>query len=55
MGTNAQIYCDEVSIEIESLGPLVRLGPGDSVTHEERWELREIGEGTDVAGIAATL
>ena len=55
MGTNAQIYCDDVSIEIESLGPLVRLGPGDSVTHEERWELREIGEGTDVAAIAATL
>ncbi len=55
MGTNLQIYCDDGSVEIESLGPLVSLGPGESVTHEERWELREIGEGTDVAGVAALL
>jgi hypothetical protein len=55
MGTNVQIYCDEGTIELESLGPLVRLAPGDSVTHAERWELRDIGEGADVAAVAALL
>lgn len=43
LGCNVEIYCDESSIELESLGPLVRLGPGDSVRHDERWELRRVG------------
>jgi len=43
MGCNVEIYCDECSVELESLGPLVRLGPGHSVSHDERWELRRVG------------
>jgi hypothetical protein len=43
LGSNLEIYCDERTIELESLGPLVRLAPGDSVTHDERWELRRVG------------
>jgi hypothetical protein len=43
LGCNVEIYCDESSIELESLAPLVRLGPGDSVRHDERWELRRVG------------
>ena len=42
MGSNLEIYCDQATIELESLGPLVRLAPGDSVTHDERWELRRV-------------
>ncbi len=42
MGCNLEIYCDQGTIELESLGPLVRLAPGDSVTHDERWELRRV-------------
>ncbi len=38
-GANAEIYCDGHFIELESLGPLGRLAPGNSVAHEETWEL----------------
>lgn len=38
-GCNAEIYCDEHFIELESLAPLVKLAVGDSVSHTERWEL----------------
>jgi len=44
MGCNVEIYCDEGTIELESLGPLVRLGPGESATHDEHWELSRVGE-----------
>ena len=55
MGCNAEVYCDEQTIELESLGPLVRLEPGESTTHDERWELREVGPAFDAAGVAALL
>jgi hypothetical protein len=35
---NAEIYCDSHFIELESLGPLSRLAPGDFVTLNETWE-----------------
>jgi hypothetical protein len=43
LGSNLEVYCDDRTIELESLGPLVRLAPGESVTHDERWELRRAG------------
>jgi hypothetical protein len=43
MGCNVEIYSDQGAIEIESLGPLTCLVPGDSVTHDERWEISRIG------------
>lgn len=43
LGCNLEVYCDDRTIELESLGPLVRLAPGDSVTHDERWELSRAG------------
>jgi hypothetical protein len=36
---NAEIYCGEHFIEIESLAPLTRLAPGESVTFLETWDL----------------
>jgi hypothetical protein len=55
MGTNVEIYCDQGTIELESLGPLVRLGPGASTVHDERWELHEVGAGADVATASGFL
>jgi hypothetical protein len=55
LGCNLEIYCDDRTIELESLGPLVRLAPGDSVIHDERWEIREVGPGIDVDGAEALL
>jgi hypothetical protein len=35
---NAEVYCNDEFIELETLAPLVRLSPGQSVTHDENWE-----------------
>ena len=39
LGCNAEVYCNERFIEMETLGPLSRVEPGQSVTHVETWEL----------------
>jgi hypothetical protein len=36
---NAELYCNDHFIELESLGPLTVLNPGSSVTHQEIWEV----------------
>ena len=36
---NAEIFCNEDFVELESLAPFVRLEPGASVMHEEIWEI----------------
>jgi hypothetical protein len=36
---NAEMYCNDQFVELESLGPLTRLEPGASVRHVETWEL----------------
>ena len=36
---NVETYVGETFIELETLGTLTELGPGDSMTHEETWEL----------------
>lgn len=38
-GCNAEIYCDSHFIELESLAPLTKLAPGNSVCFNETWEL----------------
>ena len=38
-GSNTELYTAANFLEIETLGPLVTLAPGESVTHEERWTL----------------
>lgn len=40
-GCNAETYCNDEFVELESLGPLVQLPPGETVVHEETWELYE--------------
>jgi hypothetical protein len=54
LGCNLEIYCDDRTIELESLGPLVALAPGESLTHDEFWEIHAVGE-MDVAGADALL
>lgn len=36
---NAEIYCNDRFVELESLAPLVTIGPGEQVQAEETWEL----------------
>jgi len=52
MGCNVEIYTDQGTIELETLGPLVRLAPGQSTVHVERWSARRVG---DHAGDMPTL
>jgi hypothetical protein len=55
-GVNLETFSNEVMLEIESLGPLISLDPGQSVEHTERWELFEgPGDVADEAEIEATI
>lgn len=38
-GCNAEVYASEHHIELETLGPLVRLAPGEMVEHVEEWKI----------------
>jgi hypothetical protein len=38
-GVNFETFTNEDMLEIETLGPLISLDPGQSVEHTERWEL----------------
>jgi hypothetical protein len=38
-GCNYETFTNQDMVEVESLGPLVRLAPGQAVEHTERWEL----------------
>src|SRR5581483_2821987 len=49
-GCNFETWTDPDMLEVESLGPLVRLKPGGRVTHTETWEL--FGNVPDVKGEA---
>lgn len=37
--SNAELFCNDEFVELESLAPLVKLEPGHSTTHLETWEL----------------
>ncbi|MBK6646037.1 MAG: hypothetical protein IPG44_09830 [Anaerolineales bacterium] len=37
--SNAELYCNDEFVELESLAPLTRLNPGATVTHHETWEV----------------
>jgi len=55
-GVNFETFTNEDMLEIESLGPLVRLEPGETVEHVELWELHAgMGELGDEAAIASKL
>ena len=42
-GASSQIYCNPNLIELETLGPLVNLKPGESVLHQEVWHIYDQG------------
>lgn len=42
-GCNAEVYTSDRHIELETLGPLVRLAPGETVEHVEEWEIGDKG------------
>jgi hypothetical protein len=47
MGCNTEVYVCHAYLELESLAPLCRLNPGDSVMHTETWEVLRNPESPD--------
>ncbi len=43
-GASSQIYCNKDFIELETLGPVVNLAPGESVDHKEIWQIYPEGD-----------
>jgi hypothetical protein len=41
-GSSSECYCNQQFIELETLGPVSLLAPGDSLTHVEHWELHRV-------------
>lgn len=39
LGCNVEAYVKDSCLELETLGPLVKLMPNESVTHEETWQV----------------
>jgi len=41
--SSSQIYCNPDLIELETLGPVVTLAPGESTLHQEIWQVLSEG------------
>jgi len=53
-GCNTETYCNHQFLELESLGPLTSLAPGETLEHTETWEIfPNIGSETTLQQIAA--
>ncbi|MBI1337665.1 MAG: hypothetical protein GC164_11970 [Phycisphaera sp.] len=55
MGCNTELYTCETMLEVETLGPMVKLAPGASVEHVEEWWLFKAKVGSDDAAIEREL
>ena len=55
MGCNTETYTDPEMLEVETLGPLVRIEPGGHVDHVEAWTLAKVQCGSSDAEIDAGL
>ena len=56
LGSNAEIYCNDRFIELETLGGLQTLQPGETAAHRETWEfLTNLDVPTTLAGAQSLL
>ncbi len=56
LGCNNETYADGVFLELETLGPLEKVDPGQAISFQEDWWLyKNIDIGNGEAGIAAAL
>ena len=54
-GCNAELYCNDEFIELETLGPLQQLQPGATVTHTETWDIQRGLDLPDVPNALRTV
>jgi hypothetical protein len=55
LDASIQCYCSGDFIELESLGPLVTLAPGESTTHRETWRLVRVDPEAPMEAVLAQL
>jgi hypothetical protein len=55
LGANAEVFVGARYLELEVLGPLRHLEPGEAVTLDERWELRAVPAGASPAQLRQAL
>jgi len=53
--SNCETYTDATMLEVETLGPMTQLAPGESVEHTEEWNLFHAEVSDDEAAIGRTL
>jgi hypothetical protein len=53
--SNNEVYINGKFLEIETLGPLVKLAPGETAQHYERWLLAETKVGEDERSITENI
>jgi hypothetical protein len=53
-GSSIECYRDHRFLELETLGPIVTLEPGDGVNHREVWQMIDVG-GRSVDEVLASL
>jgi hypothetical protein len=55
-GCNNETFTNDAFLELETLGPMERVDPGQSITHTENWWLfKDVNLGRGEAGIASAL
>lgn len=56
LGVNAELFTNDLFLELETLGPLVTLAPGETTTHIETWHLiDDVPTPSDEAAALATV
>ena len=54
--SNVELFTNDLFQEVETFGPMVRLEPGQSVEHSERWHLlRDVPQPASEAEVAANI
>ncbi len=43
-GCSVELYTNKAMLEVESLSPLYDLGPGESISHTELWQVKAVAE-----------
>jgi hypothetical protein len=55
LSTNLQMFINDTNIELESLGALATLAPGETVVHDELWEMRAVEGAVEIEALADLL
>jgi hypothetical protein len=55
LGATAQVFVNRHFVELETLGPLTRVGEGEAIEHREEWEVRDVDPAAPVETLVGLL